>query len=168
MLSCCVVLLVVLFSLCVLSQAEPHAREEMILAFKEEFEFLRKLRHPNIVLLLAQCKRDGSSSPSFITEFCERASLHSLLRAAKSKSESKTQTSAHTLTVVRIWGILRDVARGLLYLHSQLKPVVHRDVKSPNVLLTRTYTAKLCDFGLARTQQHTAGLLADCSSLCLF
>ncbi len=44
-----------------------------------------------------------------------------------------------------------DVAEALRYLHHfALKPVVHRDVKSANVLLSHTLQAKLCDFGLVR------------------
>lgn len=133
------------------NDAEKEHREQLIRAFNEEFEFLRKLRHPNIVLLLAQCKRD-TPSPSFVTEFCERASLHSVLLAAKSSSDGKSASA--TLSIARKWSILSDV------LHSQFPPVVHRDVKSPNVFITRAWVAKLGDFGLARTQQHTAGASA--------
>lgn len=45
-------------------------------------------------------------------------------------------------------GIALDVARGLAYLHSN--SVLHLDIKSPNILLTHNYTAKVADVGLAR------------------
>lgn len=44
---------------------------------------------------------------------------------------------------------------GMNYLHTLSPPVVHRDLKSPNVLVNDYYMIKLCDFGMSRTKQHT-------------
>ena len=46
--------------------------------------------------------------------------------------------------------ILRDVSLGLLYLHSQTQPIIHRDLTANNVLLTSSMSAKLADLGVAR------------------
>ena len=44
---------------------------------------------------------------------------------------------------------------GMNYLHTLVPPVVHRDLKSPNVLVNDYYMIKLCDFGMSRTKQRT-------------
>lgn len=84
---------------------------------------------------------------TMVMELCERGSLYKVLR-------EETKQSLQ-------WGtkkkIARDIAQGLDYLHS--KNIVHGDVKSPNVLITTHYNAKLSDYGLAelkRTSPHTS------------
>ena len=46
----------------------------------------------------------------------------------------------------------RDTAAGLAYLHAQSPAIIHRDIKSMNLLLTVDKTVKLCDFGLVTTK----------------
>lgn len=72
------------------------------------------------------------------------------------------------LTLVRKWSVLTDVARGLVFLHSQTPPVVHRDLKSGNVFVTQSWQGKLGDFGLARTQKHTIGQFSLVNMVCDF
>uniref|UniRef100_A0A803QVH1 Protein kinase domain-containing protein n=1 Tax=Cannabis sativa TaxID=3483 RepID=A0A803QVH1_CANSA len=48
-----------------------------------------------------------------------------------------------------------DVAKGMNYLHQLQPPIVHRDLKSPNLLVDRNYTVKVCDFGLSRSKENT-------------
>ncbi|EEF42173.1 serine-threonine protein kinase, plant-type, putative [Ricinus communis] len=48
-------------------------------------------------------------------------------------------------------GIALEAARGLAYLHTRRKPVMHRDLKASNVLLGTDFSAKLSDFGLAKS-----------------
>jgi serine/threonine protein kinase len=48
------------------------------------------------------------------------------------------------------YSILYDVALGLYYLHSQIPPIIHRDLSSNNILLTPNMTAKISDLGVAR------------------
>eukprot|EP00256_Glycine_max_P065272 XP_025979867.1 serine/threonine-protein kinase CTR1 isoform X2 [Glycine max] len=46
-------------------------------------------------------------------------------------------------------------ASGMNYLHQMRPPIVHRDLKSPNLLVDDSYTVKVCDFGLSRTKANT-------------
>ncbi|KAL0336979.1 UNVERIFIED_CONTAM: Serine/threonine-protein kinase CTR1 [Sesamum calycinum] len=48
-----------------------------------------------------------------------------------------------------------DVAKGMNYLHKHNPPIVHRDLKSPNLLVDRKYTVKVADFGLSRLKANT-------------
>ena len=54
-------------------------------------------------------------------------------------------------------GLALQVAGAMAHLHAQSPPVVHRDLKSHNVLLDYDGRCKLCDFGLVRTREVTAG-----------
>ena len=63
-------------------------------------------------------------------------------------------------------GVALGVARGLEYMHAQTPPVIHRDVKSPNILLDRHNIAKITGFGMARTKAlNGAGNTALMSSV---
>ena len=48
-----------------------------------------------------------------------------------------------------------DVCRGMNYLHTCRPPVIHRDLKSPNLLVDKDLTIKVCDFGLSRVRHTT-------------
>ena len=47
--------------------------------------------------------------------------------------------------------IALGIARGMAYLHGHQPPVIHRDLKSQNILITKDYQAKIADFGISRT-----------------
>ena len=67
------------------------------------------------------------------------------------------------LTVEETCGVGCDICRGLQYLHSI--NIVHRDLKSKNVLLTGKpplCQAKLCDFGMARMRLESATMTGTC------
>ncbi|RYR02298.1 hypothetical protein Ahy_B06g081115 [Arachis hypogaea] len=67
----------------------------------------------------------------------------------------------HILTWNRRYNIALGIARGLLYLHDHChRRIIHRDIKSDNILLTKNFEPQICDFGLAKwlppdaDQQH--------------
>ena len=74
-----------------------------------------------------------------VTEFVERGSLHEILHNPNETFEWPLRLK-----------IAQQTAAGVLYLHSRSSPIVHRDLKSENILLTANFTVKICDFGLAR------------------
>ena len=67
------------------------------------------------------------------------------------------------------WALVKRVAsgtaRGMCYLHSGNPPVLHRDLKSANILLDESYSAKLADFGLSRLKATQSGMTGNCGTV---
>jgi len=68
------------------------------------------------------------------------------------------------------WALVKRVAcgtaRGMVYLHSGTPPVLHRDLKSANILLDESYNPKVCDFGLSRLQSAAgASMTGNCGTV---
>ncbi|XP_019058691.1 PREDICTED: probable receptor-like protein kinase At1g80640 isoform X2 [Tarenaya hassleriana] len=109
--------------------------------FQNEVDLLGKIHHPNIISLLGY---GSEASSSFIVyELMENGSLDSQLHGPSRGS---------ALTWHMRMKIALDTARGLEYLHERCRPpVIHRDLKSSNILLDSSFHAKISDFGLAVT-----------------
>ena len=138
----------------VLSSAKLRGGEinHVVEKFKTECERMTRLRHPNIVQYLGfYFNRSGSELPSLVMELLP-FTLAGFLKETQS-IPSYTKLS-----------ILLDVSRGLLYLHTQSPPIMHRDLSVYNVLLTQGLRAKL-DLGVAR--DFTNDILFDTALLSL-
>ncbi|KAL2496839.1 Receptor-like protein kinase HSL1 [Forsythia ovata] len=107
--------------------------------FEIEVETLGKVRHKNIVRLWCCC--NTGSSKLLVYEYMPNGSLGDLLHINKSK----------LLNWPTRFKIVLDAAEGLSYLHHDCVPsIVHRDVKSNNILLDEDFGAKISDFGVAK------------------
>ncbi|XP_057519715.1 probable LRR receptor-like serine/threonine-protein kinase At4g29180 isoform X2 [Amaranthus tricolor] len=113
--------------------ATVHGSEQ----FSAEVELLMAIRHKNLVSLVGYCKE--GSNLALVYEFMAAGNLHNLLLATTSLSWKKRLK------------IAVDIAQGLDYLHNGCRPpIVHRDVKTQNILLNETLQAKVADFGLSK------------------
>jgi serine/threonine protein kinase len=67
------------------------------------------------------------------------------------------------------WELVKKVAcgaaRGMAYLHGGSPPVLHRDLKSANLLLDESYTTKVCDFGLSRLKAQERSMTGNCGTV---
>ncbi|XP_015884450.3 probable serine/threonine-protein kinase SIS8 [Ziziphus jujuba] len=115
---------------------------EALLQFKCEVEIMLRLRHPNVVLFMGAVTRPPHFS--ILTEFLPRGSLYRLLHRPNSQLDEKRRMK-----------MAHDVAKGMNYLHTSHPTIVHRDLKSPNLLVDRNWVVKVCDFGLSRMKHHT-------------
>ena len=111
--------------------------------FVEECKMMSTLRHPHIVQFLGVCFFTGSRLPALVMERLV-ISLHDLLVPENDEPPSKF------LSLGLKCSILRDVARGLVYLHDRSSPIIHRDLSARNVLLNSAMVAQISDLGVAR------------------
>ncbi|KAI3766193.1 hypothetical protein L2E82_16245 [Cichorium intybus] len=112
--------------------------------FENAVDWLGKLKHQNIINLLGYCIHDDTRF--LVYEMMHQGSLESQLHGP---SHGSALTWHHRMKVAL------DIARGLEYLHERCNPpVIHRDLKSSNILLDSNFNAKISDFGLATTEFH--------------
>jgi serine/threonine protein kinase len=114
--------------------------EEQMREFADEILLMMQLRHPNVVQFIG-ATWNTFSNIGFVLELAERGDLADNLH-----DKGLTLSWSDPLHRVAV-----DTARGMSYLHSN--SVMHRDLKSMNILLSATFGAKVCDFGLAKKQQ---------------
>ncbi|GAB0496209.1 hypothetical protein MMPV_007521 [Pyropia vietnamensis] len=148
-----------------LSSSDSSARSAGQSAFfLREVELLSNLRHPNVLLYMGACVKK-SSPLCIVSELVTGGSLHDAIHGRKRLK----------FTPIMKMRISLDVALGMLYLHSQVPVLLHRDLKSSNILVDTgipvdataersspsRVRAVLCDFGLSR--QDVAGTHASAS-----
>lgn len=117
--------------------------------FQTEIMILSKIRHRHLVSLIGYCYEDGEMI--LVYEFMEKGTLRDHLYGSKGSSISSEFMGLSWKKRVEI---CIGAAKGLHYLHTGSdRGIIHRDVKSTNILLDQHYVAKVADFGLSRSGQ---------------
>ncbi|KAF8019249.1 hypothetical protein BT93_G0044 [Corymbia citriodora subsp. variegata] len=107
--------------------------------FKNEIELLSRVHHKNLVSLVGFCFEQGEQL--LVYEFLPNGTL----------KESLSGKSGIRLDWARRLRVAIGAARGLAYLHELANPpIIHRDIKSTNILLDDHLNAKVADFGLSK------------------
>ena len=107
----------------------PEARKEIELVFE--------LRHPNVVGILGFFQIENSGKVGIIFELCAHGDL---------TSAYKKDWFTDSVRLKILWGC----ARALFYMHSFPAPIVHRDLKCGNILVTDDWVGKVGDCGASR------------------
>ncbi|KAI6678689.1 hypothetical protein NL676_039485 [Syzygium grande] len=115
--------------------------------FQAEAQLLMIVHHGNLVSLFGYC--DDSRHMALIYEYMANGNLRQHL-SGKVKMQPP-EDHPKVLTWSKRIQIAVDVAQGLDYLHNGCKPpIIHRDLKTTNILLNEDFRAKIADFGLSR------------------
>ena len=117
-------------------------KEKQVIPFIEEYNLLKQLRHPNILLYIGG--NISGKQHFLITEYCENGNLFEFLHGK----------DAPDLEDVERLNLALEIAQGINYLHSFKPPILHRDLKSLNILLDKNFIVKIADFGWARLRDN--------------
>ena len=119
---------------------DPNISAELLEEVDNEINKLSQLRHPNIIAFYGVVRNDKKLK--LVTELARKGSLYERLHVQREQITKDDKVP-----------ILLQVAYALAYMHS--KGIVHRDIKSHNVLFDLDGQVKLCDFGIALDQVVT-------------
>ncbi|KAM4104243.1 hypothetical protein ACJW30_06G142600 [Castanea mollissima] len=113
-------------------------------AFDSELAFLSRLHHKHLVRLVGFC--DEKEERLLVYEFMKNGALYDHLHDKNNVEKSSSVLNSWKMRIK----IALDAARGIEYLHNYaVPPIIHRDIKSSNILLDAYWTARVSDFGLS-------------------
>ncbi|KAK3433486.1 hypothetical protein EUGRSUZ_D01378, partial [Eucalyptus grandis] len=111
--------------------------------FSNEMTLLSRIHHRNLVQLLGYCQEDGRNM--LVYEFMHNGTLKEHLFGPLTRERN--------FNWIKRLEIAKDTARGIEYLHTGCVPaIIHRDLKSTNILLDSNLRAKVSDFGISKSQ----------------
>lgn len=113
---------------------------KLLADLQSEAQILSQLRHPNVVLYVGAATKQ--SNVCIVTEWCAMGSLHDVLH------DHSISLSARKMATLAM-----GVAQGMNYLHNLPDKIIHRDLKSHNVLIDKDWNVKVADFGLSRVRK---------------
>jgi serine/threonine protein kinase len=115
---------------------EEAKREELL----KEVKAMAELQHMNVVRIFGVCMDPGHTC--VLMEFASNGTVRDLLDKAKEEGAP--------LPTYALFGLMRDIILGMRCAHAhEPEPIVHRDLKAANILLSENHTALIADFGLA-------------------
>eukprot|EP01036_Dinobryon_divergens_P032656 gene32656-42296_t len=117
--------------------------DELRSEYMNELLVMSKVKHSNIVGFVGACMTPPNLC--FVMELCE-CSLYKLLHVERYRFSMRDNIQ-----------MAIDVASAMEYLHSLSPPIIHRDLKSLNILKAFNGSLKICDFGLVKNKNTTAG-----------
>jgi len=133
------------------ASADPEPDNE----FLAQVSVVSRLKHENFVDMLGYCIEGDQRLLAY--EFATMGSLHDILHGRKGVAGAQPGPALDWMQRVRI---AVDAAKGLEYLHEKVQPsIVHRDIRSSNVLLFEDYKAKIADFNLSSQSPDMAARL---------
>ncbi|XP_044510668.1 probable protein kinase At2g41970 [Mangifera indica] len=123
--------------------------------FAAQLSMVSRLKHEHFLELLGYCME--ANNRILVYEFATMGSLHDVLHGRKGVQGAEPGPVLSWLQRVKV---AFGAAKGLEYLHEKVQPpVVHRDVRSSNVLLFDDFKAKMADFNLTNQSSDTAARL---------
>eukprot|EP01114_Cavostelium_apophysatum_P011195 TRINITY_DN2539_c0_g2_i2.p1 TRINITY_DN2539_c0_g2~~TRINITY_DN2539_c0_g2_i2.p1 ORF type:complete len:1198 (+),score=392.63 TRINITY_DN2539_c0_g2_i2:210-3803(+) len=128
------------------------ATQKFMEDFLYEIKIMSSLNHENILELLGVCITK-TDDVLLVTEFMEHGSMRDLLNRSGGKVDWKLKIR-----------LAIDAANGIIYLHSREPPIIHRDLKTSNLLIDNRFRCKIADFGISRmksilTQSYATSLV---------
>ena len=121
------------------------SKEDKEKYFISEIELLKKLDHPNIVKYYKSFRENEQLY--IIMEYFDNGDLDDYIRVIKNTKKQKKE---------EIWNIFYQCITGLNYLHSS--GVVHRDIKPPNIFMSKNKIIKIGDFGVSAIIKEKKGM----------
>ncbi|XP_042480522.1 putative serine/threonine-protein kinase-like protein CCR3 [Macadamia integrifolia] len=113
-------------------------------AFESEIAFLSRLHHKHLVRLVGFCEEKDERL--LVYDYMKNGALHDHLHSNNNVEKISSVLNSWKMRIK----ILLDAARGIEYLHNYaVPPIIHRDIKSSNILLDMNWTARVSDFGLS-------------------
>ncbi|KAJ1265079.1 hypothetical protein BS78_08G050700 [Paspalum vaginatum] len=127
---------------------------DVVKDFVAEVDILSSVEHENAMSLVGLCVDGGRLM--LVYDYMPRGSLEEMLHGAEKQGKEGA------LRWPERFRIAVGVARALEYLHGgDRRPMIHRDIKSSNILVAGYFEPKLCDFGLAMWADDAAAQVAD-------
>ncbi|GAB4854055.1 Serine/threonine-protein kinase sty13 [Ancistrocladus abbreviatus] len=126
---------------------DPEKAQVMEQQFQQEVMMLATLKHPNIVRFIGGCRKPMVWC--IVTEYAKGGSVRQFLMKRQNRSVPLKLAVKQAL----------DVARGMEYVHGL--GLIHRDLKSDNLLIFSDKSIKIADFGVARIEVQTEGMTPE-------